>query len=176
MIGAFANAAENACVSIVAEVITTCRSGRRFSRPRRWPMRKSMFSERSCASSTMMIEYARSIGSLWISASRMPSVMNFTSVSRLVSSPKRTLHPTSRPHCTLSSSATRRDTLVAAMRRGCVQPMRPRARVASNRSRHIFGSCVVLPEPVSPATTTTWCCASAERISSRFPETGSSGG
>ena len=41
------------------------------------------------------------------------------------------------------------------MRRGCVQPISPaRPRPAA---RHSFGSCVVLPEPVSPAMTRTWC-------------------
>ncbi len=83
----------------------------------------------------------------------MPSVMNLIRVSRPVSSLKRILQPTSRPHVTPSSSATRRETLNAATRRGCVQPMRPRT--ASPASRHILGSCVVLPDPVSPATTTT---------------------
>ncbi len=39
-------------------------------------------------------------------------------------------------------------------------------------SRHIFGSWVVLPEPVSPATTTTWWSRSAARMSSRRSTTG----
>ena len=42
------------------------------------------------------------------------------------------------------------------MRRGCVWPIRP-ARRRARRARQIFGSCVVLPEPVSPQTMTTWC-------------------
>jgi hypothetical protein len=41
---------------------------------------------RSCASSTMIVSYARSSGSPWISASRMPSVMNFTAAVRLMRS------------------------------------------------------------------------------------------
>src|SRR5687768_13248642 len=44
--------------------------------------------------------------------------------------------------------------------------MRPRASSRRSSSR-IFGSCVVLPEPVSPHTTTTGCRAIASRISSR---------
>ena len=50
----------------------------------------------------------------------------------------------------------RAPTARAAMRRGCVWPMTP----ATPRpaSRQIFGSCVVLPEPVSPQTMTTGCC------------------
>ncbi len=40
----------------------------------------------------------------------------------------------------------------------------------------IFGSCVVLPDPVAPATTTTWWSRIAAAISSRAALTGSSGG
>ena len=32
-------------------------------------------------------------------------------------------------------------------------------------ARQIFGSCVVLPEPVSPATITTWCSSTAFAMS-----------
>ena len=39
-------------------------------------------------------------------------------------------------------------------RRGWVWPIRPATPRPS--SRHILGSCVLLPDPVSPATTTTW--------------------
>src|SRR5574341_408450 len=68
-------------------------------------------------------------------------------------------------------------TELAAMRRGCVWPMslpvlaRPRPMASA-----IFGSCVVLPEPVSPPTMTTWCSARARSISSRRAETGSASG
>ena len=59
----------------------------------------------------------------------------------------------------------------AAMRRGwvCAIFVRP-------SSRQIFGSCVVLPDPVAPATITTWWPAMARAISSRAALTGSSGG
>ncbi|CAM5389821.1 hypothetical protein SBADM41S_08947 [Streptomyces badius] len=40
----------------------------------------------------------------------------------------------------------------------------------------IFGSCVVFPDPVSPATITTWWSRIASRISSFFWLTGSSSG
>src|SRR4051794_858859 len=43
-------------------------------------------------------------------------------------------------------------------------------------SRQIFGSWVVLPEPVSPATITTWCLSIAAPISSLSLLTGSSSG
>ncbi len=72
-------------------------------------------------------------------------------------------------------------TELAAMRRGCVWPIRrPRPGSALSLPRPsasaIFGSCVVLPEPVSPQTITTWCAWMAAMISSRLPETGSDSG
>ncbi|MDT4836535.1 hypothetical protein FQZ97_702390 [compost metagenome] len=42
--------------------------------------------------------------------------------------------------------------------------------------RQILGSCVVLPEPVSPDTITTWLASSAAAISSRRAETGRASG
>ena len=62
----------------------------------------------------------------------------------------------------------------AAIRRGCVWPMSPRS--PRPRARQIFGSCVVLPEPVSPQTITTGCARIARAISSARCATGSSGG
>src|SRR6218665_1684530 len=68
-------------------------------------------------------------------------------------------------------------TLLAAIRRGWVWPIslpvlaRPRP-----RARAIFGSWVVLPEPVSPQTMMTWCSDSARAMSSRRLETGSDSG
>ena len=62
----------------------------------------------------------------------------------------------------------------AAIRRGCVWPMSPATpRPSSSR---IFGSWVVLPEPVSPQTMTTWCWAIACAMSARLALTGSSSG
>ncbi len=43
-------------------------------------------------------------------------------------------------------------------------------------ARQILGSCVVLPDPVSPATTTTGCSAMAAAISRTWAEIGSSSG
>src|SRR4051812_10242830 len=43
-------------------------------------------------------------------------------------------------------------------------------------ARHILGSCVVFPEPVSPAMITTWCPAIVDVISSARTLIGSSGG
>ena len=100
--------------------------------------------------------------------------MSRTSVSWPERSLKRTEYPTASPSETSSSSAMRSATVRAASRRGCVWPIAPRTPRPS--SRQILGSCVVLPEPVSPATTTTWCSAIAARRSSRRALTGSSGG
>jgi hypothetical protein len=46
---------------------------------------------RSCASSMISVSYARSARSVMVSASRMPSVISFTSGSPPVTSLKRTL-------------------------------------------------------------------------------------
>mmetsp|Transcript_12085 Transcript_12085/g.50869 ORF Transcript_12085/g.50869 Transcript_12085/m.50869 type:complete len:242 (-) Transcript_12085:533-1258(-) len=67
------------------------------------------------------------------------------------------------PRRSLRSSATRCATLIAAIRRGCVHtmdvsPPLPASIASSSRN---CGSCVVLPQPVSPLTTTTWCDATA---------------
>ena len=65
-------------------------------------------------------------------------------------------------------------TVRAASRRGWVWPMVPATPRPS--SRQIFGSWVVFPEPVSPATTTTWWSRMAAAISSRRWETGRDSG
>ncbi len=129
---------------------------------------------RSCASSTMIVSYAASMRSPCVSASRIPSVISFTKASGRVSSVKRTLKPTRSPTLVSSSCAMRVATARAASLRGCVWPMRPRS--PRPMSRQIFGSCVVLPEPVSPQTITTWCSRMAAPIASARCETGSSGG
>ena len=133
-----------------------------------------MLSERSCASSRMIVSYSRSSGSPCSSASSMPSVRNLMTVSGEVWSVKRILQPTSRPQGTPSSSATRREMESAATRRGCVQAMRPA--VPRPAARHILGIWVVFPEPVSPARITTWCRWMAAVISSARALIGSSGG
>ena len=65
-------------------------------------------------------------------------------------------------------------TVRAAMRRGWVCPMVPVMPRPS--SRQILGIWVVFPEPVSPATMTTWWSRMAAAISSRRAETGSCSG
>ena len=81
--------------------------------------------------------------------------------------------PTPAPTCVFNSCASRVATERAASRRGCVWPIRPRA--PRPRSRQIFGNCVVLPEPVSPQTITTWFFAISSAMSARRSLTGRSG-
>jgi hypothetical protein len=76
------------------------------------------------------------------------------------------------PASLCSSCAIRGAVARAAIRRGCVWPIRPV--VPRPSSRQIFGICVVLPEPVSPQTITTGCLAISAAISSRRPLTGRS--
>ena len=115
---------------------------------------KSMFRLRSCASSMISVSYWLSIRSFCISASKMPSVITLMSESRLTLSLNRTFQPTKSPRGVPSSSAIRSATARAAIRRGCVWPIRPCT--PRPASRQIFGSWVVFPDPVSPATITTW--------------------
>src|SRR3954466_8235786 len=65
-------------------------------------------------------------------------------------------------------------TVRAAMRRGCVWAIAPRTPRPS--SRQTFGICVVLPEPVSPATTTTWWSRMAASRSARRARARGGGG
>ena len=64
------------------------------------------------------------------------------------------------------------------MRRGWVWPIKPLPPTPHPLPRlsAILGNCVVLPEPVSPQTITTWWFWMACAISSRRPETGSDSG
>ena len=81
---------------------------------------------------------------------------------------KRTWYPTSSPSEIFSSEASRSATDRAAIRRGCVCPtIPPRPPAPRPSSRQILGSWVVFPEPVSPATTTTWWSRMAAAMSSR---------
>ena len=75
---------------------------------------------------------------------------------------------------TSSSEAIRSATVRAAIRRGCVWAIMPS--IPRPSSRQILGSWVVLPEPVSPATTTTWCSPTIRSSSSRCALTGSASG
>src|SRR6185295_4833325 len=128
---------------------------------------------RSCASSRMIEPYSRRSRSPCVSASRMPSVMSLIAVRSPTASWKRTLQPTRLPTSVPSSSAMRAATERAAMRRGCVWPIRPA--LPRPMSSSILGSWVVLPEPVSPQTMTTGFASTAAQISSRRPLIGSAG-
>src|SRR5882672_3813001 len=132
-----------------------------------------MFRLRSCASSRMIEWYSRSSRSPCVSASRMPSVISLMAVRLPTWSWKRTLQPTTPPSSLPSSSAMRAATERAAMRRGCVWPIRPA--LPRPMSSSIFGSWVVLPEPVSPQTMTTGFASIAAQISSRRALIGSAG-
>ena len=105
----------------------------------------------------------------------MPSVISFTNVASWSTwSVNRTFQPTASPSGVFSSSAIRSATVRAAILRGWVCPIMPRTPRPS--SMQILGIWVVLPEPVSPATITTWWSRIASRISSCFWLTGSCSG
>ena len=87
---------------------------------------------------------------------------------------KRTFQPTAAPSSVSSSSAIRAATVRAASRRGWVCPIMPRTPRPS--SRQILGSWVVFPEPVSPATITTWWSRIAAAMSARRALIGSCSG
>ena len=110
---------------------------------------------RSCASSMMIVSYWRSIRSCWISASRMPSVISLTKVSSLdlVGEAHLLADGLAERRCPAPPRCARRPCGRRSGAAGCARscPRTPRP-----SSRQIFGSCVVLPEPVSPATITTW--------------------
>ena len=130
---------------------------------------------RSWASSMMIVSYGARSRSRWISASRIPSVITLTSVRRLGLVGEPDLVADASPSGVASSSAIRSATVRAAMRRGWVWPISPPSRPRPS-SRQIFGSCVVLPLPVSPATMTTWCSRMASAMSSLRWLTGRSPG
>ena len=98
--------------------------------------------------------------------------MSLTCVCLLIDSAKRTLKPTVKPKGVPNSSAIRAAIERAAIRRGCVWPIRPS--MPRPISRQIFGNCVDLPEPVSPLRITTWFSSIVRAISCRRAETGNS--
>ena len=73
-----------------------------------------------------------------------------------------------------ATAAERLATERAATRRGWVWAITPS--MPRPMARQIFGNCVVLPEPVSPQTITTWLREMAWASSSRFATTGRSAG
>jgi len=88
-------------------------------------------------------------------------------------SANRTRNPTLRPTAWPNSSAIRAAKARAASLRGCVCAMIPVMPRPS--SRQYCGNCVLLPEPVSPATMSTWFSRSPCRMASRRAEMGRSG-
>ena len=82
---------------------------------------------RSCASSMISVSYCRQQRSPCVSASRMPSVISLIVASAAACwSVKRTLKPTTSPSGVCSSCGdAARDAASAAIRRGCVWPIRP---------------------------------------------------
>src|SRR5882757_852445 len=88
-------------------------------------------------------------------------------------SANRTRNPTLRPIDWPNSSAIRAAKARAASLRGCVCAMTPDMPRPS--SRQYCGNCVLLPEPVSPATMSTWFSRSACMMASRRAEMGRSG-
>ncbi len=64
-----------------------------------------------------------------------------------------------RRRCRVPRPPVRRHFWLRSVAAGCGRS------ASSPASRHIFGSWVLLPEPVSPATIRTWCRSSASRIS-----------
>ena len=84
----------------------------------------------------------------------MPSVMYLITVDGPVQSSKRIVYPTSWPKSQPNSSATLLATLIAATRRGCVQPIMPLEVKPISAMYCVI--CVVFPEPVSPITTRHW--------------------
>ena len=125
------------------------------------PNKISVFRVLSWASSRITIEYFYSLGSTVASLKSIPSVIYFKIVFLDVRSSKRIEYPTYYPNSTSISSLTLFATDIAATLRGCVQaidfpfPTRP-------LSIRNWGTWVVLPEPVYPTSTITWCSSSKE--------------
>lgn len=133
-----------------------------------------MLRERSWASSMMIVSYARSSRSVWISASRMPSVMSLTKVpSGFTWSVKRTFQPTASPRGVQLLRHTLGD---RAGGDAAGLGVADHAADAAAQFRQILGIWVVFPEPVSPATMTTWWSRMASAMSDFFWLTGSCSG
>mmetsp|Transcript_18673 Transcript_18673/g.46478 ORF Transcript_18673/g.46478 Transcript_18673/m.46478 type:complete len:204 (-) Transcript_18673:596-1207(-) len=156
---------ENFSELSVAEVTMSRKSRRRATTFLRMPNSTSVCRLRSWASSMMMQLYMSRSLSRSVSRSSTPSVMYLITVSGPVQSSKRMAYPTVVPSSTPISSLTRLATDMAATRRGCVHPMRP-LDVYPLSARYCV-IWVVLPEPVSPITTSTWLSVTAWMSSSR---------
>ena len=84
--------------------------------------------------------------------------------ARLIREPHLETDGLAEPHLELARRAARPPLAPRSAAAACDRSCRARRSPASRQS---FGSCVVLPLPVSPQTTITRCVASAARISSR---------
>lgn len=145
-------------ICIVADMITTfswvlyfygclrCAS----RRSRKSKSAKSVYTSRSCTSSTITHATPFNYGSVCKRRKSIPVVAYTICVWALVTFSKRMIYPHVLPHASPRSSATRLATDNALIRRGCVQIilMSIGNKCASN---NIWGICVVLPHPVEPA-------------------------
>ena len=69
---------------------------------------------------------------------------------------RRMVYPTVSPGLSPRSVATLSATDTAEMRRGCVHSTRQALPCCHDSSKMYCGTCVVLPQPVSPLMSTTW--------------------
>mmetsp|Transcript_24228 Transcript_24228/g.84123 ORF Transcript_24228/g.84123 Transcript_24228/m.84123 type:complete len:264 (-) Transcript_24228:289-1080(-) len=156
----------------VADMMTTRRSGRRGSRSRMVISRKSEYRSRSCTSSTTMCVMAVRSGSPVIMRISTPVVQKISCVLGPRTFSSRMLKPTVSPSSSHLSKATRSASDTALMRRGCVT-MTFAVGPISGSSRMNCGTCVLLPHPVSPETTTTWLERTSRHSSSALAYAGS---
>mmetsp|Transcript_7739 Transcript_7739/g.22834 ORF Transcript_7739/g.22834 Transcript_7739/m.22834 type:complete len:224 (+) Transcript_7739:1518-2189(+) len=157
-------------VSPLATDSAKCRRRNGAARDRS-PSKTSVFNDRSCASSRTTAPQLRKSKSLWSSRSNTPSVSKTTRVasprpprSYLVRKPTSALFESDGDGAP-SSAATRSAVATTATRRGCVTAIRRPAGPQSPASYRNCGTCVDLPEPVSPLTITTSRRRTASTIS-----------
>mmetsp|Transcript_47892 Transcript_47892/g.154479 ORF Transcript_47892/g.154479 Transcript_47892/m.154479 type:complete len:283 (-) Transcript_47892:910-1758(-) len=135
----------------VADMSTSLNSGRRFTTSRKMPSSKSTDKCRSCTSSTKMTSKSERSRSDSSNLTNIPSVKKSIRVCTERVESNRIWCAITEPFPCSRSCETRRARETAARRRGCVTAM-PRKPAA----RRYCGTCVDLPQPVSPATSTTW--------------------
>mmetsp|Transcript_29832 Transcript_29832/g.89733 ORF Transcript_29832/g.89733 Transcript_29832/m.89733 type:complete len:388 (-) Transcript_29832:87-1250(-) len=139
--------------AIVPASFASHASRRRATSSRSATNRNSVSRSSSWTSSKMKCVYSTKSGSDASFLSKTPGVAN----SNLVLDgwnelSNRTWYPTTLPHASPRSAATRSATAMADSRRGWEHAIRAVPDVASKRN---CGTCVDLPQPVSPATRTT---------------------
>mmetsp|Transcript_36396 Transcript_36396/g.121894 ORF Transcript_36396/g.121894 Transcript_36396/m.121894 type:complete len:348 (-) Transcript_36396:241-1284(-) len=145
--GAPPKKAESASSSSVALISTSRSEGRRGSRRRSRPRRRSVDECRSWTSSSSTASHSLRSGSDSSWRSSTPSVTKRSRVPPERTPSKRTWWPTSAPLRQCDSSETRRASETAARRRGCVHTTLPKPAESSSR-----GTCVDFPHPVAPTT------------------------